>query len=142
MSEAFDRKRQVVVGESGLGPYGQLAVARRHVFTSDEPAGLGGRDTGPDPVELLLSSLAACTAMTMRMYAERHKLDIGRITVTVEHEWAKDEAGRTQDSIRRILQVEPAPEPQVMDRLRNIAERCPVHRMLSHGPQIETVVHA
>lgn len=136
MNESFDRTRRVVTGESGLGPYGQVIVTRRHVYTADEPVGLGGRDTGPDPIEMLMSSLAACTAMTIRMYVEQHALEVGRITVTVQHQWVRDEQGRSQDHFEKLIHVDPMPCPDIMERLMRIAERCPVHRALTADPVI------
>lgn len=136
MDESFDRTRRVVTGESGLGPYGQVVVARRHVYTADEPVGLGGSDTGPDPVEMLMSSLAACTAMTLRMYVEQHALEVGKITVAVEHRWVRDENGRNRDHFEKLVHVDPMPSGDVMDRLMRIAERCPVHRALTTSPVI------
>jgi len=138
MNEAYDRKRRVVVGESGLGPYGQVAVSRRHVFTADEPESLGGYDTGPDPLELLLSSLAACTVMTIRMYVNRRRIDVGKITVTVEHEWVRDETGKTRDIFRRLVHVDPRPTSDVLNTLLEVAERCPVHKAITNSPIIET----
>jgi putative redox protein len=131
MSETFDRIRRVVSSESGLGPYAQIAVSRRHVFTADEPVSLGGLDTGPDPIEMLISSLAACTAMTIRMYTEQRKLDVGKITVTVEHQWIKGEDGKTRDHLQKLIHFEPMPAPDVLDKILGVAERCPVHRALS-----------
>lgn len=140
MDEAFDRRRRVVVGESGLGHYGQVAVARRHVLTADEPEGLGGKDTGPDPIELLMTSLATCTAMTMRMYINRKHLDVGKITVIVEHEMPSRAARRESDLFVKTVHFEPAPEPDIVNRLLAIADRCPVHQILCGTPTIETLV--
>lgn len=142
MSEAFDRTRRVVIGESGLGPYGQVAVARRHVFTADEPQGLGGRDTGPDPIEILMASLAACSSMTMRMYAQQKKWEIGKITIAVEHDWISSAGGEKQDRFRRVVTIEPMPEDKVMVKLLEIADRCLVHRALTGSPIIETIAEA
>ena len=138
MDESYNRRRHVVSGESGLGPYGQVLVSRRHVLTADEPAGLGGRDTGPDPMELLMSSLAACTAMTIRMYTEQRKLEIGKITVTVEHQMQKGEDGKTRDHFEKRVHVEPMPTPEILEKVLNIADRCPVHRAMSGQAVIET----
>lgn len=68
--------------------------------------------------------------MTMRIYAKQHALEVGRITVAVEHRWVRDENGQTRDHFDRSVHVEPMPLPEVMDRLMRIAERCPVYRTL------------
>jgi putative redox protein len=138
MVTLFERQRQISVSESGFGPYGQIAATRRHVFAVDEPEALGGNDTGPDPMELLATSLAACTAMTLRMYARRHKMELGRIRIDVSHEWLVSEAGERRDRFIRVVAIDPRPSDDVLARLRNIADRCPVHRTLTGDPQVDT----
>ncbi len=59
----------VVVTDSGEGPLGQSLLDGRHVLAADEPVAVGGKDGGPNPYELLLMSLGACTSMTLRLYA-------------------------------------------------------------------------
>jgi putative redox protein len=138
MATLFERQRQISVSESGFGPYGQIAATRRHVFAVDEPEALGGSDTGPDPMELLATSLAACTAMTIRMYARRHKLELGRIRVDVSHEWVAPESGERRDRFTRVIAIDPRPSDEVLARLSDIADRCPVHRTLIGNPQLCT----
>src|SRR5258707_5733900 len=79
------RQGLVTVAESGSGPYSQLVHAGRHVLSADEPEGSGGRDKGPSPYEYLLAGLGACTAMTLRLYVERHNLGLRRTTVQLWH---------------------------------------------------------
>src|SRR3954465_15863216 len=76
----------VKVAESGSGPYSQLVWAGRHVLSADEPPTRGGHDVGPSPYEFLSAGLGACTAMTLRAYAERHNWGLRRTTVKVRHE--------------------------------------------------------
>src|SRR5512145_968224 len=78
-------ERKVTVVESGNGPYGQFITSGHHVLGADEPLELAGRDTGADPFELLLAALGACTAMTIRMYANRKGLRLERISVQLRH---------------------------------------------------------
>ena len=61
----------VVVAENGQGLFGQDLLDGRHALIADEPASAGGKDAGPNPYELLLMSLGACTSMTLRLYARR-----------------------------------------------------------------------
>src|SRR5256714_3677868 len=69
-----------VNGEAG---YAQTVTASQHQFASDEPVKRGGTNTGASPFELLLASLGACTAITLRMYSERKQWNLGVITVTL-----------------------------------------------------------
>jgi putative redox protein len=100
---------------------------RDHQLTVDEPMDLGGHDTGPDPQELLAVSLASCTAITMEMYAARKGWDIGRVEVDVEYTPADRGCPTKFELVMRL--ADDVPEEQV-ERLRVIAAKCPVHRVL------------
>jgi putative redox protein len=100
---------------------------REHQLTIDEPLELGGQDTGPDPQELLAVSLASCTAITMEMYAARKGWDIGRVEIDVEYTPAERGCPTKFELVMRL--ADDLPEEQV-DRLRVIAAKCPVHRVL------------
>ena len=104
----------------------QLEV-RDHELTSDEPRDHGGEDAGPNPQELLAASLAACTAITMEMYAERKGWDIGEVKVDVDYEPAQ-RGSPTRFRMDVTLPKE-LPEEQ-RERLMQIAAKCPVHRTL------------
>lgn len=100
---------------------------RDHQLTVDEPVGLGGQDTGPDPQELLAISLASCTAITMEMYAARKGWDVGHVEVDVEYSPAERGCPTKFELVMRL--PDDLPEEQV-ERLRAIAAKCPVHRVL------------
>jgi putative redox protein len=100
---------------------------REHQLTVDEPFDLGGNDTGPDPQELLAVSLATCTAITMEMYAARKGWDIGHVEVDVEYTPAERGCPTKFELVMRL--ADDVPEEQV-ERLRVIAAKCPVHRVL------------
>jgi putative redox protein len=100
---------------------------REHQLTVDEPMDLGGNDTGPDPQELLAVSLASCTAITMEMYAARKGWDIGHVEVDVEYTPAERGCPTKFELVMRL--ADDVPEEQV-ERLRVIAAKCPVHRVL------------
>jgi putative redox protein len=100
---------------------------RDHQLTIDEPGDAGGDDTGPDPRELLAVSLASCTAITMEMYAARKGWEIGHVEVDVEYSCAERGAPTKFQLVMRL--PDDLPEEQV-ERLRVIAAKCPVHRVL------------
>src|SRR5271170_5354951 len=109
------------------GTFKHTVQVREHQLTVDEPLQAGGDDAGPDPQEMLAVSLAACTAITMEMYAQRKGWDIGHVEVDVEYSPAERGCPTKFELILRL----PAdlPEEQV-ERLKVIAAKCPVHRAL------------
>lgn len=109
------------------GTFRHTVRIRDHRLTVDEALESGGSDTGPDPQELLAASLAACTAITMEMYAVRKGWDIGDVEVGVEYTPA-DRGCPTRFQLDLRLPAD-LPEEQV-ERLRVIAAKCPVHRTL------------
>jgi putative redox protein len=130
----------VRVTEGGRGPYVQAATTGRHALLADEPEANGGQDAGPSPYEYLLIGLGACTSVTMRMYAERHKWDIGRISVELWHEKVTTAgAPRPTDHFRRSIFVTGPLTPEQRLRLLQIAEHCPVSETLRHASVLDTV---
>lgn len=131
----FARNRRVLAVEGGHRPYGLVCTVRDHSFPSDKPESSGGADSGPDPFELLMGSLAACTAMTLRMYLDRRAVDVGEIRVSVEH----DDASRSdRPAFRRVVALDRPVDDAVLQRLRDIADRCPVHKVIAAGSRVET----
>jgi putative redox protein len=98
-----------------------------HELTVDEPEEAGGTDTGPSPTRLMTASLAACTSITVVMYAERKGWDVGDIEVTAEFQGGpRGEPARFEVNVRLPSALD---EDQV-ERLKVIAGKCPVHRTL------------
>ncbi len=136
----------VVVSENGNGPYGQRIVAGQHELTADEPQPTG-HDTGPSPYDLLLSSLGACTSMTLRMYATRKQWPLEAVTVTLRHSriHADDcadcatESGQL-DRVERTLTLTGDLDESQRERLLEIADRCPVHKTLHSEVDVRTVL--
>jgi putative redox protein len=109
------------------GTFKHTVQVRDHQLTIDERSESGGGDTGPDPQELLVASLASCTAITMEMYAARKGWDIGNVAVDVQYTPAERGCPTRFELTLRL--PEDLPEEQVQ-RLRVIAAKCPVHRTL------------
>jgi uncharacterized OsmC-like protein/alpha/beta superfamily hydrolase len=128
----------VHVGESGRSKFALDISVGAHQLSADEPTTVpGGMDTGPAPYDLLLSALGACTAMTVRMYADLKKIPLQRVVVDLQHTKidAKDCAEcETQegkiDQITRSITLEGPLDSTVRAKLLEIANKCPVHRTL------------
>lgn len=115
--------------------YTTALVAGHHQLTADEGAALGGKDAGPAPHELLCAALAACTAITLRMYAERKAwpLQAAHVDVLFQHEGEK----RT---MTRRLRLEGDLDEAQRARLADIAQRTPVTLTLKQGVAITTIL--
>jgi|SRR5215208_2004557 putative redox protein len=100
---------------------------REHHLVADEPAGEGGEDEGPSPLEILAASLASCTAITMQMYADQKGWEIGEVTVGVDYRPATRGAPTRFELVVELPKE--LPEEQ-RTRLMQIAAKCPVHRTL------------
>jgi putative redox protein len=112
-------------------------TARHHSITADEVIEVGGGDSGFRSEELLLASLAACTCITLRMYAERKNWDVGEINVQLSLE-TKTENGMSHSHIHREISYTKELDKEQRHRLFQIADKCPVHKILTGEIQIET----
>ncbi|MCG8559720.1 MAG: alpha/beta fold hydrolase [Hyphomicrobiales bacterium] len=144
----FPGKRGVVsVAETGAGKFQQEVVSESHRLLADEPVDYGGFDSGPSPYDYLNIALGACTAMTMRLYADRKKLPLERVKVDVTHAkvHAEDCAecegrdGRV-DRFERTLEIVGDLDPEQRRKLVEIADKCPVHRTLEASSVVATKV--
>jgi putative redox protein len=137
--------RNVLVRETRNSKFQQTISIGPHHLMADEPVAAGGEDTGPGPYDFVLAGLGACTAMTMRLYADRKSLPLERVSVTLRHSkiYANDCAEcetRTGmlDQIDRVIAMEGALDPEQRNRLMEIADKCPVHRTLTSEIHIVT----
>lgn len=112
--------------------------AGKHSIISDEPTDLGGGDTGLNPFELLASALATCTAATLRMYLNMKKWEVDEIVVQVEME--DDKPNQVANFKREIQFVGGTLDEAQKKRLLTIAEKCPVHRIITGNVNIETSI--
>lgn len=103
---------------------------------ADEPIEVGGLGTGPTPYQLLSAALAACTSMTMRLYAERKGWPLPEFSVEVVH--SKEPGEATRDRFTRSITFADSPDGEAEARLLEIADKCPVHRTLIRGFEIVT----
>ena len=124
----------VQVTETGAGPYqNHIAWPQGADLVADEPQSLGGGNTGPDPFALVAAGLGACTSMTLRMYAERKNWPVEAISVSVL---------RTDAGFERTISLSGPLSDAQLERLLEISEKCPVHRMLEGASTIKTTLEA
>ncbi len=117
-----------VTATIGTELYLTKVTTGNHEIIVDEPIDKGGKDLAPKPTELLAASLASCTAITLKMYAERKTWDVGEIFVDVTLEDSNDKTNTTLNRIIRFSKTD-IPEDQ-MKRFQHIANACPVHKIL------------
>lgn len=139
-------KHEVV---ASLGPDGLTThiKAGKHMFLADEPKELGGNEFGPTPYELVSAGLAACTSMTIQMYAKRKewKVDTVETHINYSKQHAVDclnceEESSKIDTFNRVLIITGDLDEKQHKRLLEIAEKCPVHKTLHSSTQIKTVL--
>jgi putative redox protein len=127
----------VEVRETGRGKF-QLEIHAGGVsFLADEPASAGGLGSGPTPYDLLGSALGACTAMTLRLYADKKGWPLKSVKVRVVHRRGGLEA---KDRFAREIVLEGDLAPEQRSRLIEIANWCPVHQTLDRGSDVITVL--
>ncbi len=139
----------VTVRETREGKFSHVASTRGISWSADEPFDVGGDNTGPNPYELLLSGLGACTSMTLRLYAERKGWDIGPTSVQLHMDRVHvadagdaENPAKQVDRIVREISLDPGALGTFSEEQRNsllkIANKCPVHRTLEPAILIET----
>ena len=116
--------------------YAHSLTAGKHTMIADEPPEQGGTDAGPEPTQLLALSLASCTAITVEMYAERKEWDVGDVAVDVDYKL--DPKGMSRFDV--LVEVPGDVSEEQLEKLRAIACKCPVHRVLTGDVEINDEV--
>jgi putative redox protein len=126
-------EEKIAVATIGRDTYKTELKARHHVVIADEPPDVGGTDLGARPGDFLRMSLASCTAITLRMYANRKNFDVDKIIVSVTTE---DGEGKT--ILHSDVQIQGKLDDAQHQRMLQIAKLCPVHKVLTHPIEIIT----
>ncbi|TGJ98414.1 OsmC family peroxiredoxin [Leptospira langatensis] len=113
--------------------YKTILKAAGHELIADESKEDGGGDLGPSPHEFLLLALGACTDITIRMYAQRKKMDLKNVSIELNLTKAGDHT-----DIERVVLLEGNLSEQERERLLQVANACPVHKTLSNPIHIDT----
>jgi putative redox protein len=126
-----DRTLTATLGRQG---YATVMSVRTHTLVADEPTDVGGSDTAASPIEQLMGALASCTTITLRMYADRKQWPLEGVDVTITMT-----RSRTPSMTRTLTLRGPLDDAQ-RARLVEIADACPVSRILESGLPVTTVL--
>lgn len=126
---------KVAVATIGNDVYRTELKARKHRVIADEPEDVGGKDLGPRPGDFYRMSLASCTAITLRMYANRKNFEVKQIQVTVSTE---EGVGKT--ILHTNIEISGTLDEAQRQRMLQIAKLCPVHKVLTNPIEIETTL--
>ena len=135
--------RDVIVSGSADG-FEQKVTVGPHALVADEPLAAGGTDTGPNPYDLLIAALGACTSMTVSLYARRKQWPLESVSVKLRHskihaadcESCEQKDGMV-DRIERYIELYGALTDEQRARLVEIANKCPVHKTLTSKIDIQ-----
>jgi putative redox protein len=127
----------VVVDDTGVGKFQVEARMGSTALLIDEPASVGGLGSGPNPYDLMSAALGACTLMTIRLYATRKAWPLTHVRVRVTH---RRGALQARDVFDREIHLEGALDADQRQRLKEIAECCPVHLSLERGSDVVTTL--
>ncbi len=137
---------QVLVRLAGKNYTTEIKTPHHHLL-ADEPIDVGGQNLGPNPYDLLMASLGSCTAMTLKMYAQRKDWDLQEVTVFLNHKKVHlddsknaEEPGAKVSQFTRIICIEGDLDHEQRNRLLEISNRCPVHRTLQEEIRIHTLL--
>ena len=121
----------------GSEKYKTEVIIGKHTLQIDEPESIGGKDLGPTPIDLLLSSIGTCKAITMRMYADNKNWPLEKIEINLSLEVVKNNANQFTQIDVEVNLVGNLDEQQ-KERIIKVGDKCPVHKMMSNPFKIET----
>ena len=144
ISENDIKGNQVKVRLSGDSFTTEILTPYHHLL-ADEPESVGGKNLGPTPYDLLMASLGTCTAMTLKMYADRKGWRLGEINVYLNHEKVHRKDGDLLETgggkiskFSRLLEIQGNITEEISEKLLEIANKCPVHKTLHEPIEVET----
>ncbi len=126
---------KTVVATIGRDAYATRLETPSHIVMADEPVKDGGKDIGPKPFDFLRMSLASCTAITLRMYADRKEWGVEQIQVTISTEQV---GGKT--IFHRVIEISGNIDEHQRKRLLQIANACPIHKVLTNPIEVQTLI--
>ena len=124
-----------ITAHIGAAHYKTEIRSTTNTIISDEPESIGGTDLGFAPDELLASSLAACTCITLRMYADRKEWALHDVIVEITFDKSTEEK---KTNIIRSIQLFGDLDNEQRSKLLDIADKCPMHKLLSNPTEIKT----
>jgi len=129
----MENKLSDIHAQIGMEHYKTLLGNRRNEIIADEPLENGGADLGFSPSDLLCASLAACTSITLRMYADRKEMSVDEIHVDI---WFEEDKELGITKLNRKIGLTGNITEEQRTRLLQIADKCHVHKILTHPIQI------
>ena len=127
----------IVIDETKNGPFQLKVRSGSATFIVDEPIGIGGLGSGPNPYDLLSAALGTCSVMTMRLYASRKKWPLERVRVKVTHRRSGLDA---TDSFSMEIQLDGSLSGEQQQKLLEVVSQCPVHKTIERGSEVVTSV--
>ena len=117
-------------------PWKGEVTSGTHQFLTDKPESFGGHDTGPAPYDFLTASLASCTMITLRMYAQHKQINLGDFSVEVDFYTNREQ----QEKMTRRIIFEQIPSQVLQEKLLNVCSKTPVTKTLLRSLDIQTVI--
>lgn len=134
---------KVEVKTTSANSFKQEIQTGKHHIAADAPKAFGGEEAAPDPHELLLAALGACSSITMQMYAKRKGYPLTAVDIKLSESKQDDtqNPGQSMTLISKEIQVSGELTPEQVTDLKAIADKCPVHKILSGSKQINTTIN-